>query len=523
MEFISQIKDFFARGFLTKRRFAPFAWLTLLLAFSNVAGLTELLPEQVPKPLVLAILSAVAVALFFDAYWGWPHEKRRMARTQNLIDACKYGEAEEALGNKAWLTSFPAEIERLRLLSSINLRKGDLICALSHLQAAESHALTLREECKLKLLRARIMQVAGNRLAVRKEVTALAEIPIHCFDDAFDRSMLQSTIWEWDGQYREAKTVFDELLLAPQSVEPRLKAIAYNNLARLEGITNNRTSTRSYYERAWQELKIAPVAHLFPIVGHNLLMDFAISREREKADQIVKDYQQMLAEGALEQGLEFLSDKLHLARAFGDRPLLLDCYDQVSLLYPKLDKSQQCSVTTSQLRMRLNDGLPFQKQLLELIDTLKCDKDLPLELRFRALSEIDVVLRSIPAPESALQIEASVIEDALSQFLALEDEISAKLQEIHPALPGVRDIWHQRKLQILKLKISRSAPNPPPHLFDMLFDSQHERRAIWADKGNPREEILALTVICDEYLAYCQGLPIQIAPEFARKYRARAT
>lgn len=167
--------------------------------------------------------------------------------------------------------------------------------------------------------------------------------------------------------------------------------------------------------------------------------------------------------------------------------------------------------------MRLNDGVDFSGHFTKTVACFGRHKDLATLERFHVLSEILVVCKQgWGALRGSDGIEAMRL--AGGELQAMEGEIDAQLRGIPPQLPALRDDWHRRRVEILKLKISQSQPAIPRGLVKQLFQLNGERRNIWADKQNPERELEALIVFCDEFIAFGSDL----GPTFLSEYRGQA-
>lgn len=504
------------REYVISRRFFPLVVASVFAAIATVIGLGDLAPNPGFKTVVLLLASAAIVGLWVSAAVVLPHERRWIKHAKEMIEDCDFEEAERSLSSPPPFIGFAARIKRLETLVYLKMEIGDLVAAYAGLLDTEQKTLLPDERFSLQQVRAFLMLKAGNYEAFGKVLGELpSEIP-KSGSLRFRDALLKSHVHELKGQFSEAKTLLEEASeIAP---EPKLVAVAFNNLARLEDMQGNDTNAQSYYERAWQVLRANPMPKLYPVVGHNLLIKYGRNNAVEKALNLLGEYRQLVSPGNTQQTLQFLNDQVHLARQLGNRSMLMDSYEDFKqILTQQVDKHQRLALMVSELRMRFNDGLPFSDQLNATVTLLGEIKDLKAEDRFQALRELLGVLKQCDARSDGKDF-GDVQKRLIADLLAMEKEIDIQLRDTPPVLPIIRDVWYGHKLEICKLKIGLSAPKLARSDFTKMFDLLRQRQRVWADKCNPTGELDALIVICDEFVA-CAG---PLGPQFASDFEPMA-
>ena len=504
------------REYVISRRFLPLVVISVFAVIATVMGLADFVPNPVFRTAALSLASAMVVGLWVSATVVLPHESRWIANAKALIEDGDFEQAERSLSSPPPLIGFASRIKRLEMLVYLKMEIGDLVSAHSSLLDAEQSTLLPEERVSLQLIRATLMFKAGNYVAFEKVLGDLhSEIP-KSGSLRFRAALLKSHLQELKGQFSDAKTLLERASeIAP---EPKLVAITFNNLARLEDMQGNDTNAQSYYERAWQVLRANPMPKLYPVVGHNLLIKYGRNGAVEKALDLLSEYRQMVSPGNVQQYLQFLNDQVHLARQLGNRAMLIDSYEHSKqILTQQVDTHQRLALMVSELRMRFNDGLPFADQLSATVALLGEIVDLKAEHRFQALRELLWVLKQCNARSDGRTF-GDLQKRLIADLLAMEDEIDIQLRDTPPVLPIIRDVWYGHKLEICKIKISLSAPKLERSDFAKMFDLLRQRRRVWADKCNPEGELDALIVICDEFVAFTGT----VGPQFASDYQAMA-
>lgn len=504
------------RGYAISRRFLPVVAVIFFTVVAMAIGLGDFAPNPGFKLIALLLAIILAGVLWVSATFVLPHERRWLKHAEKMIGDCDFENAERTLTASPPLIGFAAHIKRLAALIYLKVETGDLVAAYSLLLAVEQGTLLPNERISLQLRRANLMYQGGNYTAFSMTLSKLdtgapMSVPLR-----FRYALLKSHEHELNGRYSLAKELLENVIeMAP---EQEFIASVYNNLARLEDIQGNDTNAQSYYERAWQLLRVNPMPKLYPVVGHNLLLKYSKNNAVQKAKNLLTEYRGMVSPGNTQQYLQFLNDQLHLARQLDDRSMVLENYKEYEqVLMPLIDPSQRLALAVSGLRMRFNDGVPLADQVTQTVSLLDESKDLPIAHKSQALSELLGVLQQCNAKADGQDFR-EVEEKTIQALLGMEDEIEKQLSITPPALPIIRDMWCGHIHRICKLKIRLSVPNLSRSDFDKMFDLLQQRRRTWTDKGHPAGELDALISVCDEFVAYA----VQLGPRFANEYEVLA-
>lgn len=499
LSFLEKIR---AVPFPFSRRFMPFTvWNTVTAGYLSL-GMSTLLPENVSQPLVVTGFLLIGLTLWANATAKLPNEERWLRRVRKLLDGMCWEMVEEQLSAPPWLPSFATRIAHQELLIRLKTETGGHQVAYEMVLATEREVLLEKEQQSIQLAKASLLFRAGNYMAFREVLSRLATDKLEYRPHRFAYLQNKSRLCEFDGDYRLAKRSIEQALEISESTAQR--AAAYNDLARLEDMTGIVTNAISYYEQAWILLQEEPVPRLFSIIVHNLLIKYAQTDEASKALALLDRYHDFVDLKNAEQLLQLLNDQTHLARQLGNRELLLDAYKRSEELQLRLGDSQRFALTVSELRMRLADEVDFPEYFARAFAQLPIQK-LSIDERIKALDAFWVACK-----QGITILPDKQLDEALTQIIkemeSFEGVIDDRLRTIPHALPAQRDYWLGRKLEIVKLRIFRAGPAVPQIYVNQLFELMQGRVRIWADMGNAEQEIGALLVFCDEYVAYGNGL-----------------
>ena len=519
-DLLSIFKELYAMRHIAWRRrfFWPVAlatacvvWLTIASTFVLVLPANSVISAALPLALAIA-----ALLLGLGATVLLPHEKRWLGQVATLLANCDHAQAALVIESPPWLPGFAAraaqQLHRVRL----HLLTTDWLAAYHAHMASDKTALLPNERSQLLMLKAKLFFEVGNFSGFATVMTDIESTPGADVPAQASFLLLQSFRDELAGQHVNAKARLEQMMeLATQPID---RIQAYNNLARLEAMQGNHLNAQSYYEQAWATLASSPVPALYPVVLHNLMICYGMNHAHTKALSLLATYRQSVKPDNVAQVHDLLSDQLHLARQLGDRALLLDAYTRAQTeLLPLLNPAQRFAVAVSELRMRQNDNVDFVAHFNRTIAQFDQQVGLTPAERFAVLSQIMAVCQQDNGAQLGPTATATW-QKAAAALLTMEDQIAEQLRSVPPQLPALRDEWHQRQVELIKLKIASAQPAIPKPLVTALFSAIQERRQLWADKQNPARELDALVVMCDEYIAYRAAL----GPGFVNDYQSQA-
>jgi len=188
-----------------------------------------------------------------------------------------------------------------------------------------------------------------------------------------------------------------------------------------------------------------------------------------------------------------------------------------------LAKTQRIALRVSNLRMIRNDHQPVS-DYLENIKILAHDvKSLSNVEQISALFEIihDLEYEMKDSLTGKSRTDIDLLNDfyrtIVQRLFAFHDIIDNELQDIPPVLPAVREKWMRHRHALLKLEIGFPG-GISGDKFKRMFDNLEEMARLWRDKLFEYGEVEAYMMICDEFVAYSQGLNGRFHKDF--KHRA---
>jgi len=514
IDLVALFEKLYAVRFVFSRRFLLCSLVTVSGMIYGALGFGDLLISNI-KPFALGGIVVIALLLWWQATIILPYERRRLRIIEKLVDEFRLDKAGKLLEAPPYFFGYPARVAYLKLLIRFKRISGDLVSAYDCLMRVEQMVLLPREKQGLYMEKAALLFAAGNYTGFRKTLSAIdcevvtKDKPLH-----FSYLFLQSNLEELSN-IANGKALLEEAI--EKAVFPVQRAMVYNNLARMEDAQGLLMSARGSYEHAWSALEENPIPRLFPIIGHNLLLNYACTGEIEKALTFLQSYRCLVDKNNSQQLLQFFNDQTHLARQLHNRELLLDAYKGVKKdVLPFLTESEKFSVEVSELRMRFSDDVRFVEHFDAVINRFPEIKLFKEEDRLNALRELWAVYKQSKEflPHRLTEMAMPLIVDEL---LSMEGCVDKHLRDISPLLPAQRDIWLNCKIELVKIKIynaSLTGKPIPKKLIEILFNFVQERSLIWAEKGNDAQELNALIICCDEYVSYSSNLDPSILVDY---------
>lgn len=489
------------------RRFAPLSLTVAVYAIYQAFNLDGLFPKEWHNVINLGALTLV-LFLGIRAFALFPNERHWILRIQRAIDDMCWPYAEYELEHPPALLTYSAKFLAHVMQARLLLAKGKTEAALEALMELAHSALTAEESFKRRLQLGTLFLQAGNIRAFKAEYNRLTALPIPKHKDAqLSVSLLKAQLLETNAQFEEAKATLEDAFEYCTSSQD--KAVCYVNLGRLEDLRHNQQMALSYYERAWIELKQAPIPRYFQSVAHNLLIKYAQVGAINQANALLSEYRQMVASHAPDQLLGFYNDLTDFSRQIGDRSLLMQSYEGVANLSGFDTKARYC-IAAHELRMRLGDGLDFMPTFKSVFEQFPMI-DLTEDERFRALEQIREAwqLGQSLFPPQAWRAYGQKIDGA---YVSNEHIVDDRLRMTSPSLPAIKDVWLKRKLEILRIKIGMNTPNLTSESFEPIFSLAAERCRLWSDCENIRQAVETRLVYVDDFMAYeRQAAPATLA------------
>ncbi len=466
-------------------------------------------------------LFLLAGGLACRATWLLPHEKWRIKLVRKCLDNLEIEKAKKLLKKRMLINAEPFEIRSKLLLTECCLQEGGWVCAYNSLQEADGHYLLPGESAKLKELKALLYFNVDNR----RDFQVLLEDKQHDITNQIDsagKAILKSYWQEFQGNLSMAKAELENSMSEIQDYRGQI--LLYNNLARLEGFSDNFQEQLTYLSKAAKLLREKPIPLYFSIIYHNFSVNLAQAGRKAEAIQIMQDYYDAIDQKNIQQYLNFSNDYLILARELNDQDMIDKAHaHNEKLLSVALTKNQRVTLRVSNLRMIRNDHQPVPDYLEDIKILAQDVKSLSNAEQISALLEIihDLQFEIKDSLAGKSRTDIGLLDDfyrtIVQRLLGFHSVIDNELQNIPPVLPAVREKWMRHRHTLLKLEIGLPGGISGDN-FKRMFDNLEEMARLLRDKSYEYGEVEAYMMICDEFVAYGQGLNGRFHQDF--KHRA---
>lgn len=310
-------------------------------------------------------------------------------------------------------------------------------------------------------------------------------------------------------------------LIETHSKEPNLPANTQVALLHTLGVIDthlqNYESTKSAYRQAWEILKQQNNSFSqAEITIDNLALTYAKQNETNKLQPFVQQLAALAKPNNTDHQLALHNIKINLARQLNDRQALEQTYAEAEQnLLPLLEGEQRFFYTVMGLRMHFNDAVDFEKALQATQAAMLSKPVISTLNHLRVIKEISGILKQaieLIGPRPDLMTFYSWL---LFEFKRLEPELDSLQDQISPNLPGPKAEIIGLKIDSLKNAMFLMHAQPNKALFKKMFELLKEQKKLWQGMHNPLDQLQALVVILDEYIAYRNALPnSQFAADF---------
>lgn len=370
----------------------------------------------------------------------------------------------------------------------------------------QSETLIESEKFELNLQRAQLFHIVGNHKRFLELIDELSQqIENYPKKEYFFR-LLKSFYYEIKFDWKNAKKELE--LIIEKSRNNDIKIQAYNNIARIEEIQKNYLLAQSFYEKSFQILKINPRANFFPIVIHNLLICYAKNNQYPKAEKIFDEYYELIDKKNSKQLLEYVNDLISYSRQINDKKQLQKSYYIFeNELKNLLEEKEKFIFEISQLRMRYNDNLEFEKFFYIIFERIKLNKDdLSLIEKLNILKELRHVITQKLRENEFIKIEwINNYIWCINWNLSLKNEIENELKNIESSLSTLKVFWINQLIELQKTILSKTKNiNEIFYLENLKILTKYieENISIWEEVENEPEQIYTMLHFIDEINAY---------------------
>lgn len=386
----------------------------------------------------------------------------------------------------------------------------------------QSETLLESEKVELKLYQSQLFFRVGNYKRFLKNIDELSEEIIKYPKNEIFYRLLKSFYYEIKNDFINSKN--ELIFITENSNKDNLKIQAYNNIASLEELENKSSKeAQIFYEKAFNILKGKALPHFYPITIHNLIICYSKNKNIEKAKKILEDYYNLIDKKSSKQLLEYANVLTHLARQIHDKKLLEESYLIANEQLPYLLKEEEKLVLEiTQLRMRFNDDIDFDKHFISTFDKIKLNKDKFLLIeKLNIITELNHVIKQKIETCPNVKKWSDYLFWCIDWEISLEENIQNKLMEIEHPLCSEKVFWLNQLVRIKKALLVKNGNlyhTFKINDFNEMINIIEEIIEIWEKAENEPEYINAIIHLIDEiYSFYDQTKIIQIFTDYNKK------
>lgn len=495
--------------------------VSLPLGLAGVLGLAGL---------GLAALLPLAISVMGFSRLVWlkrlPHEKARLVDARQALADAAPGRAIDILQTPLRLAGTTYEVDRATLLSNAHVLEGRFMEAHQALNAVNERHLLPDERLRLECAWAELFFEAGNPAEARRHIEAVK--PGDCKAD-IACLLLKAHIALEREQFDEARALLEHGLDRCQERTHRIYLL--NNLASLEYQRRRPSYQLRYLQAAIAEFRRAPRADLVDIVHHNLAIALVRAGHPVEAKSVLHEAWEVSDNSDLDHAIKVLNNHLEAAREAGDAEWKREVHEeyarQIKRLSPRTP-SERLALEVSLLRARRNDGIPLESGdyaglIARLLATVGASQPgIPAAACVAALVNIRHDLAqelNTASPQTDIQPLVALYNAAAKQLLDHRATIDAYLSELSPKLIGPLDSWLCYRNDADKAQIQLADHPAALHKAYIQLFSHLRENAEWAmERGTLWQAADKWLIICDEYTAYHDELPVEFQHSWREDY-----
>lgn len=492
-----------AAGWYSLTQYSGFNWLNLNLA-------------SLPLPVYALWLLATVLSTLFA--WASSPVERKLAKAISLANQdLRPSDAEQWLqqANTALFLLPSAKVTLNSLQAAFYKSQGDLLKAYKELKDLQKLPLLPKERTAIELDLMRLLYDSGNVKATQQQLTSLQKRKLSQAQQS-QCHLTQAELYLIENKLQAAKDLVESHYEEP-NLSANIQVALLHTLGVIETHQQNYQSAITAYRQAWEMLK--QQKNIFgqaEITIDNLALTYAKQGELNKLQPFIQELQALAKPNNADHQLSLHNIKINLARQLNDRQALLQAYAQAEQnLQPLLQGEQRFFYTVLGLRMQFNDDVDFEKALQATQAAMLSKPAISTLNYLRVIKEISGILKQAierigPRPDLM-----TFFSWLLFEFKRLEPELDSLQDQISPNLPGPKAEIIALKVDSLKNAMFLMHAQPNKALFKKMFELLKEQKKLWQGMHNPLDQLQALVVILDEYIAYRNALPnSQFAADF---------
>lgn len=214
--------------------------------------------------------------------------------------------------------------------------------------------------------------------------------------DRFEILSLQSIFDETTGEFEKGRqSLLEAIAEFDEGSEPAL-ATVYNNLARMERMLSNTINVIYYYKKSAKLAKDFQRKNLIHIVYPNLINSLLLNGDRNEAKLYLDEYSGFVDPQNVDDLLKLHNYKLEFARQVEDKAMFVEALEEGrAQILPMISSKERLFFEVMELRIRSNNQIGLDEQLLEIQHYFSDYSTLELPEKYRAFKEIFIILEKL--------------------------------------------------------------------------------------------------------------------------------
>ena len=402
------------------------------------------------------VVLTIAILLFTSILWPLPHEliflfwlKKKKFR-QHL-------KTSEDLEKRffRYFFSTPGKIQFLRDLltyySRLNISKFIHHCILSY--------------SRLPLFEAEKAPFEFNRGVsyIQMGATNKVEQILDGVSDPFRQTpayyFLLAHVAKARGKLDQEREHLEKALLL-QGNDESLKCQLYNNIAVNARARGNQTDASHFYSKAVATLGRHPSFNTKHTVIPNMIDIYLLEGETSKAEALFKAYRSMIDFNNIDDVLMWDNYRLTYYRQCGDLNNLKKVYDDGAAQLPaRLTHEEQLAFQISELRMRWNNRIEWEKSLDNVCRHLEEYFALPFPGSFLAAKELFFIMKGLDEQQNPLY-DSGLVTTLIVFLRRTTPELDRHLQSLPDEFVHERFNLNKDKAWLLQVLFDPSGKSP---------------------------------------------------------------
>jgi hypothetical protein len=294
-----------------------------------------------------------------------------------------------------------------------------------------------------------------------------------------------------------------EKALHLQDKDDSLKCPIYNNIAVNAHARGNHTDTVHFYSKAVEILVKHPSFNMKHTVIPNMIDIYLLDGESSKAKTLFEDYQAMIDFNNIDDVLMWDNYRLVYYRQRHDMESLKKTLDDGSSRFSsKLTPEEQLAFRISELRMRWNNKIEWEKTLSDVCQHLDEYFALPFPSSFLAAKELFFVMKGLEEQQNPL-LNQSCLSNLLAFLRKSAPELDKHLQSLPDEFVNERFNFTKDKAWLLQILFNPHEQNDRDYtiMLDKKLALLNDLVDIQQKEGNAINAIDARLCISDEALS----------------------